>query len=84
MNKGQITVPIIWTLGIIFSLLGGGIALNTNANIKQDKQIGIVEVSVATIQTDVKWIRESVDELKELQKLQLKASNISWTIATST
>ena len=75
---------MMWAIGLI-ATAGLGLNFNNmNANTKQDENISKLNRETGELTTDVKYIRQSVDELKEAQKRQLQAQGISWKIASST
>ena len=85
LNQGQTAISVMmWAIGLI-ATAGLGLNFNNmNANTKQDENISKLNRETGELTTDVKYIRQSVDELKEAQKRQLQAQGISWKIASST
>ena len=69
MKKGQIQIAIV--LSLMATFIAAAIATAWNANVKSDRsleKVSAVEVDIGIIKTDVKYLRESFIELKQLIK----------------
>ena len=85
MNKGQTVISVLlWAIGIMAT---AGLGLNYNnmvVNSSQEDKISTINRETGEIKTDIRYIKEAVDDLKEVQLLQLKVQGIIYKFATST
>ena len=84
-NRGQTIVTVLmWAIGLMATAgLGLNISgMNTNSN--QDTKISDLNRETGELITDVKYIRETVDDLKEAQKIQLQYQGLYWKVASTT
>ena len=84
-NKGQTVISVLmWAIGLM-ATAGLGLNLSSmNTNAEQETKISDLNRETGELTTDVKYIREAVDDLKEAQIRQLQAQGISWKVASST
>lgn len=84
-NTGQTAVTVImWAIGLI-ATAGLGLNINgMNINAGQDTKISDLNRETGMLITDIKYIRETVDDLKEAQKIQLQSQGLYWKIASTT
>ena len=79
MNTGQAQVAVImWFVGILATAGLGLNGINMSANAGQDKEISNLNRETGELSTDIKYIKSSIDEIKELQLQQLKAQGITY------
>ena len=72
-----------WAIGILATISLAFNGYNQNTNAGQSADIYDLNREVGELGTDLKYVRSSVDELKQLQIRQLNAQGISYKLASS-
>lgn len=74
----QWAIGLLATAGLAFN------SFNANTNAGQEVRISDNNREIGEVKTDIKYIRESLEELKMLQIKSLQAQGITYLLATST
>ena len=84
LQKGQVTTILTWAIGLLASAATAFTGMGASRDNSQDDTISKLNRETGELSTDIKYIKQAVDDLKAIQIEQLKAQGLVWKVASTT